>query len=119
MIYHVLNRANAQMTIFEQDGDYEAFERVPREVERIALRANLDERAEQSRWSSLYRRRMPKAEDRSWLANWPLKRLRRWLSPVNRAETEAELPDLHRSVQHGFPFGEQTWSDKMVERLCL
>jgi hypothetical protein len=28
LIYHVLNRANARMTIFEKDGDYEAFERV-------------------------------------------------------------------------------------------
>ena len=28
MIYHVLNRANAQLTIFEKDEDYEAFERV-------------------------------------------------------------------------------------------
>jgi len=27
-VYHVLNRANACLTIFEDDGDYEAFERV-------------------------------------------------------------------------------------------
>jgi putative transposase len=26
LIYHVLNRANARLTIFENDGDYEAFE---------------------------------------------------------------------------------------------
>ncbi len=32
LIYHVLNRANARMTIFEKDGDYEAFERVLREA---------------------------------------------------------------------------------------
>jgi putative transposase len=28
LIYHVLNRANARMPIFEKEGDYEAFERV-------------------------------------------------------------------------------------------
>ncbi len=28
LIYHVLNRANARMTIFEKDGDYEAIERI-------------------------------------------------------------------------------------------
>ena len=28
MIYHVLNRANARLSIFEKDGDYEAFERI-------------------------------------------------------------------------------------------
>ncbi len=32
LIYHVLNRANARMTIFEKEGDYEAFERVPEEA---------------------------------------------------------------------------------------
>ena len=28
LIYHVLNRANARMTIFKKAADYEAFERV-------------------------------------------------------------------------------------------
>ena len=32
VIYHVLNRANARMTIFEKDEDYEAFERVLQEA---------------------------------------------------------------------------------------
>ena len=27
-VYHVLNRANARLTIFDDDGDYEAFEKV-------------------------------------------------------------------------------------------
>ena len=30
--YHVLNRAHPRMTIFEKDGDYEAFERVLQEA---------------------------------------------------------------------------------------
>ncbi len=119
LIYHVLNRANARMTIFENDDDYEAFERVLLEVERNALRANLIERAEQWRWSSLYRRKMPKTADKSWLAQWPLERPRHWLSLVNRGETEAGLADMQRSVQRGCPFGEQTWSDEMVARLGL
>jgi putative transposase len=38
-VYHVLNRANARMTIFENDGDYEAFEKVLAEaVERTQTR---------------------------------------------------------------------------------
>lgn len=38
-VYHVLNRANARMTIFDQDGDYEAFEKVLIEaVERTETR---------------------------------------------------------------------------------
>jgi putative transposase len=39
LIYHVLNRANARMTIFEQDAEYEAFEKVLQEaVERTQTR---------------------------------------------------------------------------------
>jgi len=38
-VYHVLNRANARMTIFEDDGDYEAFEKVlTQAVERTRTR---------------------------------------------------------------------------------
>ncbi len=32
LIYHVLNRANARLPIFEKDGDYDAFERVLEEA---------------------------------------------------------------------------------------
>ena len=36
LIYHVLNRANARMTIFEKDEDYVAFESVLAEAEAVA-----------------------------------------------------------------------------------
>ena len=32
IVYHVLNRANARMTIFDKDADYEAFEKVLEEA---------------------------------------------------------------------------------------
>ncbi len=39
LVYHVLNRANARQTIFEDDPDYEAFERVLEQaVERFDMR---------------------------------------------------------------------------------
>ena len=39
IVYHVLNRANARMTIFDKDADYEAFEKVLEEaVERSGMR---------------------------------------------------------------------------------
>ncbi len=38
-VYHVLNRANARLPIFEKDEDYRVFERVLTEVqERVAMR---------------------------------------------------------------------------------
>jgi len=39
LVYHVLNRANARMPIFDTPGDYEAFERIIEEaVERVQMR---------------------------------------------------------------------------------
>lgn len=39
MVYHVLNRANARMTLFEDDGDYAGFERVLAQAcERVSMR---------------------------------------------------------------------------------
>lgn len=39
LVYHALNRANAQMTLFESDADYEAFETVvAAAVERVSMR---------------------------------------------------------------------------------
>jgi putative transposase len=199
LIYHVLNRANARMTIFDKDADYEAFERVleaavqryqtrllayclmpnhwhlvvwPRHdgelsrfvgwltlthtqrwhahrhsrgsghvyqgrfksfpvqgdehfltacryVERNALRANLVKRAEDWPWCSLYRQFVSKVGGTSWLANWPLERPKRWVKLVNAVQTEEELEALRRSVRRGCPYGEASWSDRMVRRLGL
>ncbi len=41
MVYHVLNRANARLALFETDGDYLAFEKVMREAEDRALMRTL------------------------------------------------------------------------------
>jgi putative transposase len=199
LVYHVLNRSNAKMPIFEKDGDYEAFERVleeavartetrllaycvlrthwhlvvwPREdgelssftgwltlthtqrwhahrrstgtghvyqgrfksfpvqedehfhtvcryVERNALRANLVARAEDWRWNSLYRWKYGTAQERSLLSAWPLPRRPGWIDHVNTPQTDAELGALRRSVQRGCPYGDSTWSEKMVRQLGL
>ena len=38
-VYHVLNRANARLPIFEKPADYESFERILEEgVERVSMR---------------------------------------------------------------------------------
>lgn len=199
LIYHVLNRGNARMTIFEKEGDYEAFERILEEaverygtdvlawclmpnhwhlvvkphadgelsrfvgwltlthtqrwhahyhntgsghlyqgrfksfpiqeedyfltvcryVERNALRANLIERAENWRWSSLWRWHHGSAAQKRLLAPWPVRRSPGWLEHVNTPQTEAELSALRRSAVRGCPFGDERWSTRMVKRLGL
>jgi len=198
-VYHVLNRANARMTIFEKDDDYAAFEAVlaeavertamrllaycvmpnhwhlvvwPRKegelsrfvgwltlthtqrwhahrrstgsghvyqgrfksfpiqenehyytvaryVERNAMRAKLVRRAEQWRWSSLYRWLHGSAPERELLAAWPLPRKPSWVEYVNEPQTEAELAAIQQCLDRGTPYGEPAWIDRTVRKLAL
>jgi putative transposase len=97
----------------------EYFHQVVRYVERNALRANLVKRAEEWRWSSLWRRRSGNAEQQKCLATWPLAEPSQWLKIVNRPETDAELIALRRSVNRGQPYGTASWIERCVGRLGL
>src|SRR5271157_2866675 len=73
-----------------------------------ALRANLVERAESWRWSSL---RRVEREDPAFpiLTTWPLPRPTDWLQIVNQPQTEAEVAALRCCVNRGRPFGDPNW----------
>jgi putative transposase len=92
---------------------------VIRYVERNPSRANLVQRAEQWRWSSLWRRERGTEKERSVLSEWPVPEPRDWVEQVNRPETEAELEALRRSAQRGTPFGEATWVVETARALRL
>ena len=92
---------------------------VARYVERNALRANLVLRAEEWRWSSLWRRCCGDADDKAVLARWPLDLPGDWVARVNRADNEKELEALRRSVQRGRPYGESEWQRQIAKRLGL
>ena len=100
-----------------ESDDY--FYQVVRYVERNALRANLVTRAEDWRWSSLWRRVHGTAEDRRPLSPWPLPRPRNWAELVSQPQTEAELEAIRRSLTRGQPYGSETWVRKTVEQLGL
>src|SRR5262249_17517824 len=72
---------------------------VARFVERNAVRAGLVLRAEEWRWSSLWRRYYGAEDERSLLAAWPIDMPEDWLERVNRSEGKEELEALRRSVQ--------------------
>lgn len=93
------------------------FYRVVRYVERNALRANLVERAEQWRWSSLCPDR--RETNSEILAAWPLPRPINWIDVVNEPQTEAELEALRHCVQRGTPFRNEDWGATTASRLGL
>ena len=92
---------------------------VLRYVERNALRANLVKRAEQWRWSSLWRREHGDEAAQAILSPWPIPQPAEWLKIVNAAQTEAELAALRRSVARGTPFGSPSWTERTARRLGL
>ncbi len=101
----------------------EHFLTVCRYVERNALRANLVERAEDWRWSSLAVSRMSAARRRGdkcpSLADWPVDRPRGWCRLVNKPQTDEEQEALHRAVQRGRPYGTPSWQERTAQRLGL
>ncbi len=90
---------------------------VLRYVERNPLRAGLVQRAEQWAWSSLSWRKG--GERPVMLSDWPIDCPRDWVSAVNRAQSEAELVALRRSVERGAPFGDEKWARRIATRLGL
>lgn len=100
-----------------ESDDY--FYQVARYVERNALRANLVARAEDWRWSSLWRREEGTLDERRWLAKWPVTRPRSWVQLVNEPQTEAELEALRRCVERGQPFGSAGWIEATARQLRL
>ncbi len=107
---------------------------VCRYVERNAARAALVERAEQWRWSSLWRWRHPEvqADDDPplILSPWPAAgvgtpaadgsgRPRQWLRQVNTPLSETELAALRRAAAKCRPFGSDPWTQRLIERFDL
>ena len=95
------------------------FYTVMRYVERNALRANLVSRAEEWRWSSLWRRCQGNRQQKSLMHPWPIPRPRNWLETVNVALTEAELKAVRQSVRRGNPFGTTQWQVRTANQLGL
>ena len=93
---------------------------VLRYVERNPRRAGLTTRAEDWRWSSLWRHgRSARKNDAPILTAWPTDQPRDWVSRVNRPETDEELAAIRHSVQRSAPFGTEHWQVRTAARLGL
>lgn len=92
---------------------------VLRYVEQNALRAKLVKSADVWRWSSLYRRLHGTAEEKSLLAESPVRLPRNWLARVNKPQPMAELLAIRQSVIRGQPYGSEAWQQKTARKMGL
>jgi putative transposase len=108
--------------------------KVCRYVERNAARASLVERAEDWRWSSLWRWRHSDPSDQQdpplVISPWPTRRVgtaaadgsgrpRQWLRQVNVPLTSNELEALGRSLGKSRPYGDARWANRIIKRFDL
>jgi len=96
---------------------HDYFYQVVRYVERNALRANLVDRAEAWRWSSMGGGGATGLF--ALLADWPLPRPGNWVDLVNEPQTESELAALRHCVQRGCPYGNEAWAAMTAKQLGL
>jgi len=97
----------------------EHFLQVASYVERNALRTGLVKKAEDWRWSSLWRRECGTQKQKELLDPWPMPTPRNYLDYVNRSEPEKELELIRESIIKSRPFGRNDWVYKMVNRFGL
>ncbi|MBI3837174.1 MAG: transposase [Planctomycetia bacterium] len=95
----------------------EYFLELCRYVEANPLRAKLVERAEQWRWSGLWRRTHRAAG--LTLSKWPVERPRAWTAKVNAIIPKGSLDGLRECVQRGRPLGPDPWVRVTADRLGL
>ncbi len=93
----------------------EHFVTVCRYVEQNPLTAGLVRRAEDWRWSSLWRRVTSDRQAMSLLARWPIRpsNLQEWLKLVNGPQNEKELARLQQCSDGGIPFGSSSWRERL------
>jgi putative transposase len=90
-----------------------------RYVERNAKKANLVKKAENWRWSSVWRRERGSAKQKKILSHWSVPRPRDYLRWLNEPQTQEEEEALERSTNKDKPFGTESWVTKMVRKFGL
>jgi len=98
------------------------FKKVCRYVERNALRANFVNRAEDWKYSSLWRWRSGTTGQRSILSPWPDPPSRRppgWLELVNQPQDDKELAAIRLCSKRDRPYGEGAWRDVVIKQYGL
>ena len=88
-------------------------------IEANPLRASLIQRAEDWKWSSLYKRGEGDEKQKGLLDEWPIDVPKDNLNLINDLEDKEELKLLRYCVKKGKPYGSDAWVNKMINRFNL
>lgn len=88
-----------------------------RYVERNPLRAGLVEKAEDWKWSSLWKRLFGTEKEKELLDPWPVEASENYLQLVNNIEAEDTLFNIRTSINRGAPLGSMDWVKSISQLL--
>ena len=91
-------------------------------IERNPLRAELVNKAQDWKWSSLWRREQGTDKQKKLLDEWPIDIPKDYIDLINIQENEKEkqeLESLRYSVNKGKPYGSNDWTNRMISRFNL
>ncbi len=90
-----------------------------RYVERNALKANLVKKAQDWKWSSVWRREYGTVDQKKFLSLWPVSASDNYLSWLNKPQSEKEEKALERSIMKDVPYGGDSWVEKIIKKYGL
>ncbi|MFZ2522374.1 MAG: transposase [Minisyncoccia bacterium] len=90
-----------------------------RYVERNAKRAKLVNKAEDWKWSSVWRREHGTQNQKKILYSWPIDIPNNYLNYLNESQPEEELESVRKSINKNVPFGGSMWVGKTVDKFRI
>ena len=123
--WHAIKKTTGQGHLYQgrfksfivQDDNH--FIALARYVERNAKKANLVKKAENWKWSSVWRRENGTVKQKKILSPWPIPEPVDYLSFINEPQTHEEEESIEKSIQRDRPFGKDIWVDRIVKKLGL
>lgn len=90
-----------------------------RYVERNAKQANLVKKAENWRWSSVWRREKGTKRHQKMLSPWSMDLPPQYLAWLNKPQPEEEEKAIELATDKGRPFGNNSWLNRIVKKFGL
>ena len=123
--YHAQNKTIGQGHLYQ--GRYKSFIcqddkhflTLCRYVERNAKKADLCTRAENWKWSSVYRREHGGIEQKKILSNWPVLIPQDYLTWLNQPQTASEEEAIELATRRNSPYGSDLWKSSIIKQYGL